>query len=141
MDVLYDAALEFFELAIYAWPVSLALFVLALVALFWRTPFRNPEARANLWWLAIPYLFPLVVAAVGVALQYGGPQHPNWVKPPEWRSNVLLSVLVFHAVAGVFIPALLGGVRLRIVALVLPSLWLSLSFAFAAAIAIEGVGP
>jgi len=115
------------DLAAYAWPISVGLVIVAVLALTVGSPFRSLTFRNHLSLMLATYLMPLI--------------QPNWVEPPPWRGAALWAVIVIHAVALVAAPALMKGVRLRSLAIVLPSFWLSLSAGFMAGIAIAGVGP
>jgi hypothetical protein len=140
-DALVEITKGSLDVALYAWPVSAAVVIPALIALTVGSPFRDPVFRSRLSLMLTTYAFPLAVVAVGTIFRYDGPSHPSWVEPPSWYGAVLWSVILMHALAVISAPILMKGVRLRSAALVLPGLWLSLSAGFVAAIVIAGVGP
>jgi hypothetical protein len=129
------------DMAMFAWPVSLAVLVAALLALTVGSPFRDSTFRKRMPWILASYVLPPAVVVVGAVLRYDWVRHPNWVEPPAWHGAVLWAVILIHAVVLIAGPVFLRGIRVRSAALVLPGFWLSLSAGFIAAIAIGGVGP
>jgi len=91
--------------------------------------------------LAIAYAIPITVMVVGAVLRYDAPRELGYVEPPAWKAAVLCAGLVAHIGAFVARVVVLRGARIRAAAVVLPSIWLSLSSGFVAGIAIAGVGP
>jgi hypothetical protein len=139
VETFRELLLESFDLVIYVWPITLGVIAAALFAAFFGTSLLSAQFRSRLWLLVIPYVFPLVVLAVGAVLHYDGPGHPQWVEPRAWLA-MLLAIVLFHIVAALAIATYLKGMRVRATALLLPSIWLTLSCGLVAAIAIVGVG-
>jgi ABC-type spermidine/putrescine transport system permease subunit II len=129
------------DLAVYAWPISVALAVLAAGALMVGAPLRNQVFRRRLRLMLFTYVIPLVIVAIGAFLRYDGPRAPEYIEPPAWRGAVLWGAVVVHLAALIAAVTLMKGARLRVAAIVLPGIWLSLSSGFMAGIAIAGVGP
>jgi len=129
------------DLAIYAWPISVVLVTLALVALFYGNPLAQAQFRRGLRIILPTYAFPLAMIIVGTLLRYDWIAHPTWTEPPDWHGAVLSGVLILHAIAIITVTLVMKGLRMRSAAIILPGFWLSLSSGFVAGIAIAGVGP
>ena len=139
-QLFHQLAAHSLDLAIYVWPLSLAVLLAAAIALFVGDPFRNPHLRSRFPLLLITYVFPVVILIVGIVLRYDGPPHPHWVEPPLWRGVVLGGVIIVHALTLAVAAVLMRGAQIRAAAIMLPGFWLSLSCGFVSAIAIGGVG-
>jgi hypothetical protein len=129
------------DLAIYLWPISVALAVAAIAALTVGFPLRDVHLRRKFAIVVVPYAMPIIIMTIGAFLRYDGPPHPQWVEPPEWRGWVLSSALVANIVAVIAVVVVSQGARIRVAAAAVPSIWLSLSSGFVAGVAIAGVGP
>ena len=128
------------DFAIYAWPVSLAVLATFLAALFFRASGRALiSRRAPL--ISATYVFPIVVLLAGAALRYDWNTHPSWVEPAAWRPLAVWAVVILHIAVLLLVAYSATGARWRSTAFLLPGVWLSLSCAFVAVIAVVGVGP
>jgi hypothetical protein len=134
-------ARESFGVAVLAWPISLGVGALALIALAAGSPLKNSEFRRRLRVPLISYAFPFAILLVGYVLRYDGPPHPHWVEPPKWHGVPISALLIAHTAALIAAPILAKGARVRVVALLLPGLWLSWCASLIAGIAVAGVGP
>jgi len=65
----------------------------------------------------------------------------EYVEPAAWRVAVLWSVVLAHIVAVATAVILMRGARIRVAAVGLPGIWLSLSTGLVAAFAIAGASP
>jgi hypothetical protein len=136
-----EMALEVMDIVAYLWPVSLAVTSAAALALIIGSPLRDPKFRSRLPFLLTSYAIPLLVLLVGTIFRYSGPPHSNWQSPPDWYGIPLGVVLIAHAALLVATPIIMKGARLRSLAILMPSVWLTLSSWFVAGVVIAGVGP
>lgn len=128
------------DLAIHAWPITLAFGLSLVAALLVGSPLRDPQLRRRMRMLPLTYVIPILIVAIGAVLHYDGPR-PEWVEPPSWRIAVLYALVSAHLLAFLVAVVLMKGARIRTAAVVLPGIWLTLSTYFIAGIAIVGIGP
>ena len=128
------------EFAAWLWPISLALAV-AAVGAFCAGFIRGSVPLRRKWIVVLAgYALPVVVIAIGAILRYDGPPSPQWIEPAAWRGWLLWGVLVVNVLAVIAAAILIQGARIRATFLALPSIWLTTSSVFVAAMAILGRG-
>jgi len=140
LQFMWWIALDASDLALWAWPVTAAVVLVALAGLVWGRPLEGSRFRALLPKVAATYLMPIALLAVGALLRYErhGPPSPEYEAPSAWFGFALWTPLVVHAVIVVVAVCLSTGVRVRTTAILLPSLWLSCCTLFPAGFAIAG---
>jgi len=140
-EILLASLILWVEVALYGWPISLAVLAGAIGSLLIGRPLQSAQFRQRLRLLVVTYVVPFAVLAVGILLRYDGPRMPEYVEPPAWRGAVLWGVTALHAAIVVALAVFMKGARLRAIALSLPGFWLSLCATFVSGIMIAGVGP
>ena len=128
------------DLAVWLWPVSAAIVVAAVVAFGIGVVRGNTPLRRTWAIVAAGYAMPILVIAIGAVLRYDGPPPPQWIEPPEWRGWLLWAVLAANVIAIIAVGILTQGARIRATIVALPSVWLTASSVFVAAMAILGRG-
>ena len=115
------------------WPITLALVVLVIVAMVFRSPFRVTEyARWGAVVLA-PFLLTVVILLFGAVFR-----HDGLTDAPAWRGTVLVLPLFAHFPACIILAYHLPKWRWFIYALSLLQAWVSLWAAFIASMSVTG---
>ena len=144
LSVLWYLVVETLDVALWAWPVSLAFFALGLLGLLVPKLRRGGSLeRRERQLISVSYLIPLAMLTVATVLRYDlyGPPHPNWEAPPDLFGLLLWAPFAIQLCLVLLIAGLAKGRRLVAVTATLPSVWLSLCTLLPGAVAISGVGP
>lgn len=129
------------QFLLYAWPVTIGMLGVGVIALTVHRPLWAPQLRARARLLAMPYAAPLLTLLIGTIFRYHGPPRPDWRAPPDWYTQLLHVPLALQIALVIGLIVWMKGSRARALGAVAPSLWLTLCAMSPASFAIMGMGP
>ena len=122
--------------------VSVAIWVLPLLAFVVLRPFRRPDAGRIGVWSAVPFGIPVLLLLVGTVLHSVGGPTTAFQGPRSGLGILLITGLLVSQLgfAGLF-SRRFRDLSAYVSALTVAQLWISLWFAFAALVSVTGEGP
>jgi hypothetical protein len=127
--------------AIWFWPGSLLAIFVLIFAVIWTNKGNTVAIGNSSRFLALTYIFPLLVVLCALLLRYNHLGNGNWEEPEAWRLYTIYFIGLLHVIFIILLLVPLAGRRLRALMLTTPGLWLTVCAMLPAGFFITGIGP